>query len=180
MNHLQVSVYETFFDCTLLSLFFTESGLKVSTEPDTHIHKAIVSITRNSEDRSSVNIPKSHSEMSSLLSRTHARKSRFTEAFLDAQERLEAQSIGNIEIPTVSENRSRGFVVTLPSDTVGLPVGIEISAVPDPKDVKGIKLLAVEVRQIEDDGRIAEEGTIRVGDLITEINNRPVYQVSFT
>lgn len=39
------------------------------------------------------------------------------------------------------------------------------------------RLLAVEIRQIDDEGRIAADGRIRVGDRLTEINQRPVYQV---
>ena len=113
----------------------------------------------------------------SHLARSSARKSRFTDAFLEAQERLEAQQESYSEFQPSSDSRVKSFEVILPSDTVGLPLGIEISTVPDPNDDRGIKILAVEVRQIDDDGRIALEGSIKVGDLITVINHRPVYQV---
>ena len=113
----------------------------------------------------------------SHLSRSSARKSRFTDAFLEAQERLEAHQDVYSETQPESDSRVKSFTVTLLPETIGLPLGIEISTVPDPNDERGIKILAVEVRQIDDDGRIALEGSIKVGDLITEINHRPVYQV---
>lgn len=36
----------------------------------------------------------------------------------------------------------------------------------------------MEVRQIDEKGRVAADGRIKVGDCIVEINGRPVYQVS--
>lgn len=122
--------------------------------------------------------------------RNQARKSKFTDAFLDAaQERLESQksysgqrleSLQNYQTHQyIPHNKSNLFSVTLSPKTVGVPLGIEISTIPDPNDNHGIKILAVEVRQIDDDGRIALDGSIKVGDLITEINHRPVYQVCY-
>ncbi|KAE9554227.1 hypothetical protein FO519_002526 [Halicephalobus sp. NKZ332] len=155
------------------------NGLKVSTDSDILPSKkqSVLSIRRTPDGRSSINIPKSQSEMSHL-GRTSARKSRFTDAFLEAQERLEVQQETSSEFQVEPGSRVKSFTVTLPPETVDTALGIEISTVPDPNDDRGRKILAVEVRHIDDDGRIAREGSIKVGDLITEINHRPVYQMS--
>lgn len=49
--------------------------------------------------------------------------------------------------------------------------------IPDPHDHK--KLIAVEVVRIEEEGRIATDGRLKVGDQITEINGTPCSQVYF-
>ena len=54
---------------------------------------------------------------------------------------------------------------------------LQISAVPDLNDTRKTRILAVEVRNIDEDGRVAIDGRIKVGDQITDINHRPVYQV---
>lgn len=41
-----------------------------------------------------------------------------------------------------------------------------------------MRLQAVEIRQIDDEGRVGSDGRLRIGDRIVEINQRPVYQVN--
>lgn len=36
----------------------------------------------------------------------------------------------------------------------------------------------MEIRQIDEKGRVGSDGRLRIGDRIVEINQRPVYQVS--
>uniref|UniRef100_A0AC34QHA4 PDZ domain-containing protein n=1 Tax=Panagrolaimus sp. JU765 TaxID=591449 RepID=A0AC34QHA4_9BILA len=163
------------------------NGLKVSTEADGSMNKKRVSIPITAE------LPGGHlvdsKKSDDFLARNQARKSKFTDAFLDAaHERLESQLIYSQERSEsrqnypenqhASDSRTNSLTFTLSAKTVGLPLGIEISPVPDPNDNHGIKILAVEVRQIDDDGRIALDGKIKVGDLITQIHHRPVYQMS--
>lgn len=45
--------------------------------------------------------------------------------------------------------------------------------------VNDARLQSVEVRQIDEEGRVAADGRIKLGDHIVEINSRPVYQVSY-
>jgi hypothetical protein len=52
---------------------------------------------------------------------------------------------------------------------------LQISAVPNPE--RPSHLLALEVRAIEERGRLAEDGRLRVGDQIVEINGTPCEQV---
>lgn len=51
----------------------------------------------------------------------------------------------------------------------------QISPIYDP--LNETRLQSVEVRQIDEEGRIAADGRIKLGDRIVEINSRPVYQV---
>uniref|UniRef100_A0A0R3S6Q5 PDZ domain-containing protein n=1 Tax=Elaeophora elaphi TaxID=1147741 RepID=A0A0R3S6Q5_9BILA len=43
-----------------------------------------------------------------------------------------------------------------------------------------MRLQAIEIRQIVDEGRIGNDGRLRIGDRIVEINQRPVYQMSIS
>uniref|UniRef100_A0A914XVG2 PDZ domain-containing protein n=1 Tax=Panagrolaimus superbus TaxID=310955 RepID=A0A914XVG2_9BILA len=113
--------------------------------------------------------------MAENLSRSQARKSRFTEAFLDARDRLEEN---NETFLNITDPNLRQMKVILAVESVKIPLGIEISAVPDLNDSRKTRILAVEVRKIDDDGRVAIDGRIKVGDQITDINHRPVYQMS--
>jgi C-terminal processing protease CtpA/Prc len=61
------------------------------------------------------------------------------------------------------------------TDKLLLNLTIQISAVPDPD--KPNRILAVEIIRIEDGGRIAEDGRMKVGDQITEINGHQSSQV---
>lgn len=58
-------------------------------------------------------------------------------------------------------------------------MNFQVSAVPDPADPKQSRLLAVEVVRVEEGSRIAHDGRMKSGDQITDINDRPVYQVPF-
>lgn len=71
----------------------------------------------------------------------------------------------------------RAQKIVLSQDTLGVPTGISVTGVPDPKNPD--RLSAVEVYRIEENQRIALDGQIQVGDRIIKINNRPVYQVRF-
>jgi hypothetical protein len=112
------------------------------------------------------------------LLRSQARKSRFNDAFLDARDRLEEQNENNETFPNISDPNLRQMKVILATETLNIPLGIEISAVPDLNDNRRTRILAVEVRKIDEDGRVAIDGRIKVGDQITDINHRPVYQMS--
>ncbi|KAI1721327.1 PDZ domain (Also known as DHR or GLGF) domain-containing protein [Ditylenchus destructor] len=107
-----------------------------------------------------------------------SRKSRFTDAFFDAKERLEQEFEHGANISSLScgSKNFRHWRIMLSSDTVNMPTGVEISAVPDPN--RPNRLIAVEVLRIEDGGRIAEDGRLKVGDQITEINEHPCREMS--
>lgn len=126
------------------------------------------------------------------MSRTGARKSRLTEAFLDAKERLDEELLlDGTDSSVPGTSNMKRFKVVLSSETSNTSTGLEViaeslpvrkfvtqvSAVPDPSDPKQNRLLAVEVVRIEEGGRIAQDGRVKVGDQITDINDRPVYQV---
>uniref|UniRef100_F1KR67 Partitioning defective protein 3 n=1 Tax=Ascaris suum TaxID=6253 RepID=F1KR67_ASCSU len=119
------------------------------------------------------------------MERNIARKSRITDSFFDAKERLEetfAERRALLQqqklIPPVAGAHPDQTVIVLSDTFVNTPIGIEISPVHDPAN--NARLLAVEIRQIDDEGRIAADGRIRVGDRLTEINQRPVYQMSIS
>ncbi|KAL4002885.1 PDZ domain (Also known as DHR or GLGF) family protein [Acanthocheilonema viteae] len=125
----------------------------------------------------------------SLMTRTSARKSRLTDNFFDAKERLEEKLATGIKsgkldmkmpklIPPM-EAANRGQTVIVLSDaTINMHLGIEISPVHDPTN--NMRLQAVEIRQIDDKGRVGRDGRLRIGDRIVEINQRPVYQMSIS
>jgi C-terminal processing protease CtpA/Prc len=78
-------------------------------------------------------------------------------------------------LPDIEEN-VRAQRIVLSQDTVGIPSGISVTEVLDPKNSG--RLQAIEVYRIEENQRIALDGQLQVGDRIIKINNRPVYQVS--
>ncbi|VDD91500.1 unnamed protein product [Enterobius vermicularis] len=125
-----------------------------------------------------------------VLLRSSARKSRITESFFEAKEKLEqtlaaendhsrSSSLSNEKclslFPAVNPLQT---VVVLSDSLVNQPLGIEISPVYDP--VNDARLQSVEVRQIDEEGRVAADGRIKLGDHIVEINSRPVYQMSIS
>uniref|UniRef100_A0A183V8B0 PDZ domain-containing protein n=1 Tax=Toxocara canis TaxID=6265 RepID=A0A183V8B0_TOXCA len=119
------------------------------------------------------------------MERSTARKSRITDSFFDAKERLEealAERNALLQqqkvIPPVAGAHPGQTVIVLSDTFINNPIGIEISPVHDPTN--NARLLAVEIRQIDDEGRIAADGRIKVGDRLTEINQRPVYQMSIS
>ncbi|VIO90978.1 Abnormal embryonic partitioning of cytoplasm protein 3, isoform b, putative [Brugia malayi] len=127
----------------------------------------------------------------SLMTRTSARKSRLTDNFFDAKERLEEKLADGINSRVVKgdmkspkliplmEAANRGQTVIILSDsTINMKLGIEISPVYDPSN--DMRLQAVEIRQIDDEGRVSSDGRLRIGDRIVEINQRPVYQMSIS
>ncbi|VDO29443.1 unnamed protein product [Onchocerca flexuosa] len=127
----------------------------------------------------------------SPMTRSFTRKSRLTGNFFDAKERLEEKLANDIKscaikadmkssklIPLM-EAANRGQTVIVFSDsTINMQLGIEISPVYDPAN--NMRLQAVEIRQIDDEGRVGNDGRLRVGDHIVEINQRPVYQMSIS
>ncbi|CAG9540520.1 unnamed protein product [Cercopithifilaria johnstoni] len=133
----------------------------------------------------------STSTKESMMTRTSARKSRLTDNFFDAKERLEEKLTsgikshiikGDMRIPKLiplMEAANRGQTVVILSDTtINMQLGIEISPVHDPAN--NMRLQAVEIRQINDEGRVGSDGRLRIGDRIVEINQRPVYQMSIS
>jgi C-terminal processing protease CtpA/Prc len=82
-------------------------------------------------------------------------------------------------LPDDLESKSvRAQKIVLSQDTVGVPTGISVTGVPDPKHPD--RLSAVEVYRIEENQRIALDGQIQIGDRIIKINNRPIYQMSLS
>ncbi|MFH4979520.1 hypothetical protein AB6A40_006229 [Gnathostoma spinigerum] len=127
---------------------------------------------------------------SSRLARSNARKSRITDAFFEAQERLEANKSTTTVSPCVRPSLTDASklippvpgvtpgqtVIVLSDATMHRSVGIEIVAVQDPTN--SLRLRSVEITNIDSEGRVGVDGRIKVGDCITEINQRPVYQMS--
>ncbi|WKY01579.1 hypothetical protein Q1695_015522 [Nippostrongylus brasiliensis] len=129
-------------------------------------------------------------EKDTRLSRTSARKSRLTDSFFDAKERLEdARETTSRASPSVTEKArpSRAYlkpaldpentVIVFPSDD-SVPMGIEVTGVQEDASSTNGRLSAVQILRIEPDGRVGLDGRLRVGDNIVEIDNRPVYQMS--
>uniref|UniRef100_A0A914R7D9 PDZ domain-containing protein n=1 Tax=Parascaris equorum TaxID=6256 RepID=A0A914R7D9_PAREQ len=108
------------------------------------------------------------------MERNVARKSRITDSFFDAKERLE-ETFAERKTLLQQQKLIPPVAGAHPHQTVIVLSDIFISPVHDPAN--NARLLAVEVRQIDDEGRIAADGRIKVGDRLTEINQRPVYQV---
>ena len=152
-------------------------------------------------------ISPSSSETNGFLSRSNARKSRFTDEFLDAKERLEDELLEKQYGGTVSPSVLNAYTsascsayvrntrIVLSADTVNMRMGIEvyiilllcllttvpsycglfkISAVPDPQDSRSIA--SVEILRIED-GRVSDDGRLRVGDQILEIDGQKCSEV---
>uniref|UniRef100_A0A915PC83 PDZ domain-containing protein n=1 Tax=Setaria digitata TaxID=48799 RepID=A0A915PC83_9BILA len=123
-----------------------------------------------------------------LMTRTSARKSRLTDNFFDAKERLEEKLAGGVNvkadkkdlklIPLMEAANRRQTVIVLSDSTVNRQLGIEISPVHDLAN--SMRLQAVEIRQIDEEGRIGIDGRLWIGDRIVEINQRPVYQMSIS
>uniref|UniRef100_A0A914ZTR5 PDZ domain-containing protein n=1 Tax=Parascaris univalens TaxID=6257 RepID=A0A914ZTR5_PARUN len=150
-----------------------------------------VTLSPEVQRKSSPSEPKETSPAAGLndpqqrMERNIARKSRITDSFFDAKERLEetfAERKTLLQqqklIPPVAGAHPHQTVIVLSDVFVNTSIGIEISPVHDPAN--NARLLAVEVRQIDDEGRIAADGRIKVGDRLTEINQRPVYQMSIS
>ncbi|UMM22318.1 hypothetical protein L5515_003592 [Caenorhabditis briggsae] len=117
------------------------------------------------------------------------RKSRITDAHLEARDRiadhLESQVDGKSNPSsraTIEQGPLPGTtLVTFPSPAGEM--GIEVNAVfdesPDmPSTSEPSKLSSVQVMKIEDGGRVGKDGRIRVGDLIVAIDGKSVDQMS--
>uniref|UniRef100_A0A0N5AK63 PDZ domain-containing protein n=1 Tax=Syphacia muris TaxID=451379 RepID=A0A0N5AK63_9BILA len=129
-------------------------------------------------------------DVSSAICRSSARKSRIADSFFEAKERLEEvlslqadqlpmpSSSKEVEIFPLSGKNHEQTVITLSESSVKRTLGIEISPIYDPSNDS--RLQSVEVRQINEEGRVAADGRIKVGDHIVEINSRPVYQMSIS
>ena len=64
----------------------------------------------------------------SQLSRNQARKSRFTDAFLDARDRLDEQREADEPSSNVSDSNFRQMKVVLAAETTNIPLGIEVES----------------------------------------------------
>ena len=127
-------------------------------------------------DKLSKNFVKSPTDANLRMS--NARKSRISNTFLEARERLEQRQFENEQwLASFPSNNYRFQRVELSAETQDQPMGLEISAVPNPD--RPSRLLAVEVRSIEQRGRLAEDGRLRVGDQIVDINGISCEQISF-
>ncbi|KJH42407.1 PDZ/DHR/GLGF domain protein [Dictyocaulus viviparus] len=111
----------------------------------------------------------------SRLSRSSARKSRLTDSFFDAKERLEDARQANRASPmAIHYRRPRAHLKAAldPENTVVTGVYDDL-----PHSSNG-RLSAVQILRIEPDGRVGLDGRLKVGDNIVEIDSRPVYQMS--
>ncbi|RCN51224.1 PDZ/DHR/GLGF domain protein [Ancylostoma caninum] len=130
-------------------------------------------------------------EKDTRLTRTSARKSRLTDSFFDAKERLEdareAAASSRASPMATRTNRPRAYlrpaldpentVMVFPDDDL-TPMGIEVTGVQDDPSSSNGRLSAVQILRIEPDGRVGMDGRLKVGDNIIEIDSRPVYQMS--
>ncbi|KAL7078054.1 hypothetical protein ACQ4LE_002588, partial [Meloidogyne hapla] len=110
----------------------------------------------------------------------NSRKSRIGDNFLDAKEKIDLEQNELKKWSSflqVDPSNYRFQKIVLSPETKDLSMGLEISAVPNPQ--RPSHLLAVEVRKIEQRGRIAEDGQLRVCDQIVDINGTPCDQISF-
>ncbi|TKR67267.1 hypothetical protein L596_023445 [Steinernema carpocapsae] len=124
-------------------------------------------------------------DSSSTIKRTDARKSRISEGFFDRFEELAVSaphpspsakprsSLSGLIQSAANPNQT---VVVLNKVGSSKEIGIEISAVPHPTNSD--RLQAVEILRIDPEGRVAEDGRLKVGDHLVEINERPIYQMS--
>lgn len=125
------------------------------------------------------------------------RKSRITDALLDARDRIADQ----LESQNPAEE-TKSQMIRVKIDQGPMPgtslvtfppipeksenekqLGIEVNAVFDesselPGTSEPTKLSSVQIMKIEDGGRIAKDGRIRVGDCIVAIDGKPVDQMS--
>uniref|UniRef100_A0A8R1I472 PDZ domain-containing protein n=1 Tax=Caenorhabditis japonica TaxID=281687 RepID=A0A8R1I472_CAEJA len=122
------------------------------------------------------------------------RKSRINDALLEARDRIveklennqdaKKQLRGKLEHGPYPGTTIINFPLVDPdADEPARQMGIEVKAVfdetPDtPSTSNSSKLSAVQVMKIDDTGRVAKDGRIRVGDCIREIDGRPVSQMS--
>uniref|UniRef100_A0A914HBT7 PDZ domain-containing protein n=1 Tax=Globodera rostochiensis TaxID=31243 RepID=A0A914HBT7_GLORO len=105
----------------------------------------------------------------------NSRKSRIANSFLDAKESIEHEL--NEKWPDFDRTLYQLQRIVLSADTKELSLGLEVSPVPNLSSPS--RLLAVEVRSIEENGRIADDGRLRVGDQLVEINEMPCEMASF-
>ncbi|CAI2348169.1 unnamed protein product [Caenorhabditis sp. 36 PRJEB53466] len=123
------------------------------------------------------------------------RKSRINDALLEARERIVEQQEANEDAK--APRRTRGKIEEGSDDTtiITFPLvddklesddarqmGIELNAVFDEilnmPSTSSPKLIAVQVMKIDEGGRVAKDGRIKVGDCIKEIDGRPVREMS--
>ncbi|KAJ1348798.1 hypothetical protein KIN20_004192 [Parelaphostrongylus tenuis] len=128
-------------------------------------------------------------EKNTGLSRSSARKSRLTDSFFDAKERLDDARQANRASPmSTRATRPRAYlkpaldpentVLVFPDENL-TPMGIEVTGVHDDlSTATNGRLSAVQILRIEPDGRVGLDGRLKVGDNIIEIDSRPVYQMS--
>ncbi|VDN57254.1 unnamed protein product [Dracunculus medinensis] len=119
-------------------------------------------------------------ETNPALTRSSARKSRITDSFFEAKEKLEEiiESHKDEKLIPPFEGSSPGqTIITLSKDFINHTLGIELLPIYDLNHIN--RLRAVEICKIDSEGRVAADGRIKVGDHITEINQRPVYQLDY-
>ncbi|PAV82666.1 hypothetical protein WR25_05881, partial [Diploscapter pachys] len=118
--------------------------------------------------------------------RNSQRKSKITDAYFDALEDYEdsnSSPMGRGYSPGILRHSSRftspasieptSTLLVFPDDEQ-TPMGIEVTGIQDELG----KLTAIQIIKIQEDGRVAKDGRLRVGDNILEIDGRPVYQMS--
>lgn len=153
----------------------TTNGFRHSTKTS-----AFVSIPHSISEPSSTIVdnrtlsPPSDNDMMSLsgtsFTRDSARKSRLADKWFDAAEKIYDQ-----QREMITFDQQQQTIIIEIAGTIGQPVGITIT--PN-KDESTGKLNSVSVDRIVNGGRVAEDGRISIHDQITEINGRPVYQMS--
>uniref|UniRef100_A0A8R1Y280 PDZ domain-containing protein n=1 Tax=Onchocerca volvulus TaxID=6282 RepID=A0A8R1Y280_ONCVO len=197
------------------SVIMVSESVSPSTSPSTHFdqkrtgvsstrriyHSALKNVSGSPRSKYRVTISPDVDHLSSQesstftkespMTRSSTRKSRLTDNFFDAKERLEEKLANDIKscaiktdmkssklIPLMEAANRGQTVITFSDSTINMQLGIEISPVYDPAN--NMHLQAVEIRQIDDEGRVGSDGRLRVGDRIVEINQRPVYQMSIS
>lgn len=131
---------------------------------------------------------------SGRFARNSARKSRISESFYDAQERLEDVRLEDSQPSTAASQGQRvklEFLEEAPNETIitfadleRTPMGVEVSGMfenpLDPSTQRPeatLRLTSVQITKIEPDGRVGRDGRLKVGDKILAIDGRPVSQV---
>ncbi|VDN06355.1 unnamed protein product [Thelazia callipaeda] len=164
------------------------SALKTANSPPKTKYRVTISPDAQRHAQQEAMLP---SQTESLLTRASIRKSRLTDNFFEAKERLQDKFTNTSDsrttkteikasklIPPMEAINPAQTVIALSDTTINIHLGIEISPVYD--TVNSTRLQAVEIRQIDEDGRIGIDGRLRTGDRIVEINQRPVYQMSLS
>ncbi|CAI4229099.1 unnamed protein product [Auanema sp. JU1783] len=127
------------------------------------------------------------SDRDGRLTRSSARKSRISDTFFEAKERMDEMQQSTSSIKSFT-NPSRPPPVRSPEDPdktiIIFPdddetsMGIEVTGVEDDATGNTDRIVAVQIIRIHADGRVGRDGRLVVGDNIVSIDGRPVYQMS--